>query len=447
MKIKFACPQCGKAHAVDSSLGGKTGRCKDCGATMRVPRTEAPQTQPPTGPQAEDLYGLDEADAAPAASPRAAAVDEGPASAPRLARRGTRAGGGRDEPWGLGLRSLAVKSALVMTVLSVGSIALSAQASTRPAGMILLVGAVPAAIVSVLLTTASVAGAALSLMGGNRRAFAGTSGASQAGWAFAVLAALGATAVVAAALPTAFRSARQAQQRRDGQAADPTPVRVVRRTFGPNGVHVEVREAPAKTVPTEFYVPHVQSEYLDNQFFAERFEHGLELISVMQDGHYERLLIIERRRAANLARLETMLTPKPEQAHELREQWHDKMTASLRRIAAAMDQTEARIRQGPESPYRQPALDDVAAWRAKALDDARALEAADLDDLAWLKLATTPRLGERQGQDESPPTITPEEEEARKQRLRGLSYAVRHLTSPPSSLRRPGIRRPGPASP
>ena len=65
MSITFACGQCGKSFTVDDSLGGKTGRCKQCGGTMTIPfaGADAPAAPP------DDVFGLEE----PVLPPRASA--------------------------------------------------------------------------------------------------------------------------------------------------------------------------------------------------------------------------------------------------------------------------------------------------------------------------------------------------------------------------------------
>src|SRR5262245_45129399 len=40
MKITFTCEHCGHSFAVDESLAGKHGRCKNCGHEIHVPSPE-----------------------------------------------------------------------------------------------------------------------------------------------------------------------------------------------------------------------------------------------------------------------------------------------------------------------------------------------------------------------------------------------------------------------
>ena len=44
MSLVFLCPQCGKQFEVATELGGKRGKCKDCGSLFRIPKAEAAPT-------------------------------------------------------------------------------------------------------------------------------------------------------------------------------------------------------------------------------------------------------------------------------------------------------------------------------------------------------------------------------------------------------------------
>jgi transcription initiation factor IIE alpha subunit len=40
MNIPFSCPSCDAKYRADETFAGKTGKCKHCGSTLRVPTKE-----------------------------------------------------------------------------------------------------------------------------------------------------------------------------------------------------------------------------------------------------------------------------------------------------------------------------------------------------------------------------------------------------------------------
>ena len=52
MSIIVECPKCGKQYTVPEDAAGRAGKCRDCGATIRVPDAAAAPVSPEPGPQA-----------------------------------------------------------------------------------------------------------------------------------------------------------------------------------------------------------------------------------------------------------------------------------------------------------------------------------------------------------------------------------------------------------
>jgi hypothetical protein len=67
--IVFACGGCGARYSVEPRLGGRTARCRDCGAAMQIPlpmAAAAPVYEEPIGPRIDlDALGLSAAPAGP----------------------------------------------------------------------------------------------------------------------------------------------------------------------------------------------------------------------------------------------------------------------------------------------------------------------------------------------------------------------------------------------
>src|SRR5581483_11393383 len=59
MPIAFKCPGCGKDYKVPDEFGGRSSKCRQCGATMAIPQASAavsatpqPPAAPPSAPAA-----------------------------------------------------------------------------------------------------------------------------------------------------------------------------------------------------------------------------------------------------------------------------------------------------------------------------------------------------------------------------------------------------------
>lgn len=66
--IVFACGGCGTQYSVEPLLGGRTARCRDCGAAMRIPSpvAAAPVYEELLGPRLDwNALGLPAAPAGP----------------------------------------------------------------------------------------------------------------------------------------------------------------------------------------------------------------------------------------------------------------------------------------------------------------------------------------------------------------------------------------------
>lgn len=194
MKIKFACPSCGKPHTVDASLAGRKGRCQDCGAVMRIPAPPKPEAAPAPAPA--DIYGLDDdplpTAPAPSRGGSSASLDEDGGvlpgrSGPKPAKKGSKGKRrGAEGPWQLPLRNLAVQLIVLALIVSIIRVGLNSTAETRAAGRIASLVNMAIAIPAMILTVISVLGAAVSFAAGNRRAFSGEDGRSQAAWGWAI---------------------------------------------------------------------------------------------------------------------------------------------------------------------------------------------------------------------------------------------------------------------
>ncbi len=198
MSITFACSFCNRSLTVDDKLAGKRGKCKSCGAVMKVPQLAVATG----GLNVEDLYGVDDAPAISAgampARGRAPAAD----STPRASRAKTRgdekpkrkkseSGSG---PWGVPIRragcALLVSSLIISRILRL-------VPSEYKTGQLLAFCAfvsMCAIGVGVLLTLASLVGATVSFVTGNRQAFHSESMGEMGGWLIACLLSLGAVA-------------------------------------------------------------------------------------------------------------------------------------------------------------------------------------------------------------------------------------------------------------
>jgi hypothetical protein len=450
MKIKFACPDCGRPHAVDASLAGKSGRCKGCGVVMRVP--DAPRAPVASGSRSRattagstvhDPYGLDEGPASPSPElpPRRESFAEEEAAPLRVRPRTGRSKGRRGEPWNLPLRSLAVRTTGLWVAIGVTGLILLVQPlePLKPIGIgVLLLGGL-IGIAAQFLAWVSLIGSFVSLIRGNGRAFSGESFGGQVAWALTVLIGTGGGVVLLAALPTAIQSARNAAARRDGQVADPVfpgvpgmpggpgfappPGAVVTRTTGAEA------EAAVWMIRPEMYFDRMVN---NKRQVAGLFEREFSANFPGYFGYFMGLPGLDREWKNTLLEFEYVSLPNPAQAKTLREKFHEPLLQSYRHVIRALQAAERSIRSGPETPTRQAAIDDVLAWEAEAKAQADRLEAAGPDDLEWYRTAATPRAGARAGQFPDIPWPTREEQAAWDERIRILESAMRRMIFEPS---------------
>ncbi|MDG3007142.1 hypothetical protein [Paludisphaera mucosa] len=376
MKLKFACPNCGKAHAVDAAMAGKKGRCPQCGIVIRLPEAARPvamkvgasRPEPPV----HDPFGLDEALSASAGPlpPRRAPADE-EASAPRRIRpTGGKAGGKRrGEPWNLPLRDLAIKAPVATLVVSALAVGLMSQPATRAAGVLVFMAAGLCSLASMLLAAVSMLGAAVSLVRGNGRAFSGESGGGQVAWALAVAFNVLCMVVTLAALPSGVASYHAALARQGGGSP---------------------------TTPTFVYEGLIRSIIDINDQLAQSLETMPEPGTMAFSGHFNGVRTSTTFLRMNLDQSETTPLPTGGQVRELRRNLQGPLLQSLRRMAAAARAATARLQEVAD-PAARAAMDQVSTSAAKNEELIRAIESVGEGDPAWYRLATTTKAGTRVG--------------------------------------------------
>lgn len=333
----------------------------------------------------------------------------------------------RGEPWNLALRGIAIKSTILFVAIGGLSVALMGRGGEPRLELVGALGLILAALVGLVaipLTWISVAGAGVSLIRGNPRAFSGDSPGSQTAWGATVLVGLCGTALFISSLPTAIRSAQRAAMRRDGGAAGT----VYLGHDGPGGGKTD------EDTQSSFERP-IENRIAANNRFADLFE-GAELPGdTRQFGHFDDIPGLENVHLETEHFLETMTGYRPPSAAQIatiRKKLTGPLAASFRRVAGAMKAAAERIRTGPDTPTRDAAMEDVQDWMSRAERIAGHLEDPALDDKVWFAHASSPGFEGRPFAFATHEIPTREQVIARQERLHGLEAAMRHVELKPS---------------
>jgi hypothetical protein len=185
MSLSFSCPNCDRKYTVGETLAGKRVKCKGCGADLRIPAA------PPRGPESDDIYGLyDEGAPGRGESPGVdheepvAAFPRGSGPGPSRAKPKS-AARGDGQPWGLELRKGVIffifAGLLGIVLLQFGFVIKPRGGKPMDPAAQRMLGGVFLAIGSILAVI-SYAGAGISYLRGNRRAFEGESTLGQVAW-------------------------------------------------------------------------------------------------------------------------------------------------------------------------------------------------------------------------------------------------------------------------
>lgn len=186
MSITFTCPACLRRFTLDDRLAGKRGKCKSCGAEIRVP--DLVESAPEFESVAADPYGLDDLPAASVALPRTGPVGKAEALPAGRSRSGNRvkktagrksAGSG---PWGVELRRTACACLFFGLFASRAVRIVPADFRSNPFVLLLTYGTLALMALGALLTVVAVVGATVSLIAGNPRAFGSDTSADRWGW-------------------------------------------------------------------------------------------------------------------------------------------------------------------------------------------------------------------------------------------------------------------------
>jgi hypothetical protein len=195
MSITFTCPACSRRFTLDDRLAGKRGKCKSCGAEIRVPALEEPPDQYATG--ADDPYGLADLPSTPAAGSWNAAASNDEALAAESVRLkggerkvpGKKASGRKKSgagPWGVELRRTACACLFFGLFASRALRVVPLEFRSNPFVSLITFATLALMGLGSLLTVVAVVGASVSLISGNFRAFASDTSADMWGW-FSVL--------------------------------------------------------------------------------------------------------------------------------------------------------------------------------------------------------------------------------------------------------------------
>ncbi|AMV36437.1 hypothetical protein [Planctomyces sp. SH-PL62] len=389
MKVKFACPNCGKPHSVDGSLAGKKGRCQQCGTVMRIPgapravaASGSPASRPAPVADPVDPFGFDDEPSPAAAGPlpprgglSASTEDEGGVLPGRIKTKSGKSKSKRkragDGPWNLPLRGLAV-NLIVLSLL--GSFIRTGLASAMGASSFVSTITwinVGLAVLAMALTVASVVGAAISFFGGNRRAFSGESLGGQLAWGWAifqsalVLAAFGVTYQYGGAFGLATMGKRLSTTPRENLE---TYDRLFESSIGTlDEMSRLIMTAPEPGTP----------EY---------------------DAHFQAFVGLMAQAQNNAAQYISTPLPTRDQAEFLRTRYHLPLVQALRSAADSMRVMANKIGPLATTPEQRTSVDASLKWADSTKTMVDTLDKFFVGDVTkWYLYATTPRAGEGAG--------------------------------------------------